>query len=131
MTAKVESLEWGSLFPLLKEGVGMYIMGWGSVPDPDRWTYKIFHSGSTMNFSKYSLPEIDEALELGRTLVGSEKRGEQYKKVMRKALAEDYIHIPLVFKSVTAVVNKRVKGFEASAQDYFHLVTEKRNVSVE
>ena len=131
MTAKVESLEWGSLFPLLKEGVGMYIMGWGSVPDPDRWTYKIFHSGSTMNFSHYELPEIDEALELGRSLVGNDKRGGQYKKVMRKALAEDYIHIPLVFKSVTAVVNKRVKGFEASAQDYFHLVTEKRNVSVE
>ena len=131
MTAKVESLEWGSLFPLLKEGVGMYIMGWGSVPDPDRWTYKIFHSGSTMNFSKYELPEIDEALELGRSLVGNEKRGEQYKKVMRKALTEDYIHIPLVFKSVTAVVNTRVKDFEASPQDYFHLVTEKRNVSVE
>ncbi len=131
ITAKVESLEWGSLFPLLKEGVGMYIMGWGSVPDPDRWTYKIFHSGSTMNFSKYELPEIDKALELGRVLVGNEKRGEQYQKVMRKALAEDYIHIPLVFKSVTAVVNTRVQGFEPSAQDYFHLVTEKRNVSVE
>lgn len=130
LKAKVESLEWGTLFPLLKEGVGVYIMGWGSVPDPDRWTYKIFHSDSTMNFSKYKLPEIDEALELGRTLVGNEKRGEQYKKVMRKALAEDYIHIPLVFKSVTAVMNTRVQGFEPSAQDYFHLVTEKRNVDV-
>ena len=131
LKVKVESLEWGTLFPLLKEGVGVYIMGWGSVPDPDRWTYKIFHSGSTMNFSKYNLPEIDEALKLGRTLVGNEKRGEQYRMVMRKALAEDYIHIPLVFKSVTAITNRRVQGFEPSAQDYFHLVTEQRNVDVE
>jgi peptide/nickel transport system substrate-binding protein len=106
-------------------------MGWGSVPDPDRWTYKIFHSGSSMNFSMYELPEIDKALDLGRALVGADKRGEQYKFIMRKALAQDYIHIPLVFKSVTAVCSNRVKGFEPSAQDYFHLVTEKRNVTVE
>lgn len=129
--AKVESLEWGTLFPILKEDAGCYIMGWGSVPDPDRWTYKIFHSDSTMNFSKYELPEIDEALDLGRTLVGADKRGEVYKKVMRKALAEDYIHIPLVFKSVTIVAGKSVKNFLPSPQDYFHLVTEKRNVTVE
>jgi peptide/nickel transport system substrate-binding protein len=129
--AKVEALEWGTLFPLLKKGTGMYIMGWGSVPDPDRWTYKIFHSGSTMNFSKYNRPEIDSALDQGRVLVGAQKRGEQYKQVMRKALAEDYIHIPLVFKSVSAVVSNKVKGFTPSSQDYFHLVTEKRNVSIE
>ncbi|BCS95648.1 peptide-binding protein [Desulfoluna limicola] len=131
ITAKVESLEWATLFPILKEGAGMYIMGWGSVPDPDRWTYKIFHSGSTMNFSKYELPEIDQALEMGRSLSGADKRGEQYKIVMRKALGEDYIHIPLVFKSVTNVVSSKVKGYTPSAQDYLHLVSEKRNVSID
>ena len=131
LKVKVESLEWGTLFPILKDDSGCYIMGWGSVPDPDRWTYKIFHSGSSMNFSKYELPEIDAALEQGRILVGAEKRGEAYKKVMRKALGEDYIHIPLVFKSVTIVAGKQVKGFTPSPQDYFHLVTEKRNVTVE
>jgi len=128
--AKVEAPEWGTLFPILKKGTGMYIMGWGSVPDPDRWTYKIFHSGSTMNFSKYNRPEVDQALDQGRILVGAEKRGAEYKKVMRQTLAEDYIHIPLVFKSVTVVTNTKVKDFKPSSQDYFHLVTEKRNVSV-
>ncbi len=131
LKARVESLEWGTLFPILKADSGFYIMGWGSVPDPDRWTYKIFHSGSSMNFSMYELPEIDQALDLGRVLVGVDKRGEQYKKVMRKALTQDYIHIPLVFKSVTAICSTRVKDFKPSAQDYFHLVTEKRNVTVE
>ncbi|MBF0199778.1 MAG: ABC transporter substrate-binding protein [Desulfamplus sp.] len=130
ITAKVESLEWGTLFPILKDTPGCYIMGWGSVPDPDRWTYKIFHSTSTMNFSKYNVPEIDEALELGRTLVNVRQRGEQYMKIMRKTLAEDYIHIPLVFQNVTIVTGKNVEGFTPSPQDYFHLVTEKRNVSL-
>ncbi|MBF0202181.1 MAG: ABC transporter substrate-binding protein [Desulfamplus sp.] len=126
--ARVESLEWGTLFPILKDNPGCYIMGWGSVPDPDRWTYKIFHSTSTMNFSKYSVPEIDKALELGRTLVNVKQRGEQYIKVMRRALAQDYIHIPLVFQNVTIVTGNNVEGFTPSPQDYFHLVTEKRNV---
>ncbi len=130
--AKVESLEWGTLFPILKsDDLGLYVMGWGSVPDPDRWTYKIFHTGSSMNFSKYSKPEIDEALEQGRTLVDIAERGEQYKKVMRTALATDYVHIPLVFKSVTMITGKNVKDFSPSPQGYFHLVTEKRNVSVQ
>ena len=132
ITAKVESLEWGTLFPILKsDDLGMYVMGWGSVPDPDRWTYKIFYSGSSMNFSKYSRPEIDKALDLGRSLVAPEQRAEQYKLVMRTALGDEYIHIPLVFKNVTAVVGKRVKDFAPSPQDYFHLVTEQRNVSVD
>lgn len=131
MTVKVESLEWGTLFPILKADSGCYIMGWGSVPDPDRWTYKIFHSGSSMNFSMYEKPEIDKALERGRTLVGNEARGAEYRKVMRTALTEDYIHIPLVFKSVTAVTGKNVEGFSPSPQDYFHLVTEKRNVRLQ
>ncbi len=130
--AKVESLEWGTLFPILKgNDLGIYVMGWGSVPDPDRWTYKIFYTGSSMNFSKYSNPDIDAALDKGRVLVDVAERGEQYKKVMRTALAQEYVHIPLVFKSVTAVTSNRVKDFAPSPQDYFHLVTEKRNVSVQ
>ncbi|MEH0019601.1 MAG: ABC transporter substrate-binding protein [Desulfobacter sp.] len=130
LKAKVESLEWGTLFPILKGDSGFYIMGWGSVPDPDRWTYKIFHSASTMNFSKYNDPEIDKALELGRSLVGNDARGAQYKKIMRRTLGQDYIHIPLVFKSVSVVCGKNVMDFAPSPQEYFHLVTEKRNVSL-
>jgi peptide/nickel transport system substrate-binding protein len=131
LNAKVEALEWGTLLPLLKKGkAGIYIMGWGSVPDPDRWTYKIFHTGSAMNFSKYSNKLVDQALEQGRRLVGSDKRGAEYKKAMRKALVKDYIHIPLAFTNVTTVMNKNVEGFEPSPQGYFHLVTDKRNVTI-
>lgn len=130
INAKVEALEWGTLFPILKDGPGMYILGWGSVPDPDRWTYKIFHSTSSMNFSKYSLPEIDAALEKGRTLVSVEDRSQQYIKVMRKALGEDYIHIPLVFAEISVATSSNVTDFVPSPQGYYHLVTESRNVDI-
>ncbi|TDX46464.1 ABC transporter substrate-binding protein [Orenia marismortui] len=129
--AKVEALEWGTLLPLLKGGkAGLYVLGWFSVPDPDRWSYRLFYTDSPNNFSKYSNSEVDKALDRGRSLVDREDRATEYKKVMRKVLTEDYIHIPLAFTNVTVVMNKNVKGFDPSPQEYFHLVTEERNVSL-
>ena len=129
--AKVKPLEWGSYFPLLKAGkCGMYVMGWGSVPDPDRWTYKIFMPDSILNFSKYADPVVTEALMKGRTETHIVRREKLYVKAMRKALAEDYIHIPVAFMRITNVMNSRVKDFAPSSQSFIHLVTEKRNVDI-
>lgn len=131
LNAQVKPLEWGSFFPLLKAGTcGMYVMGWGSVPDPDRWTYKIFMPDSTLNFSKYTEPEVAEALKAGRVETAPAARTALYTKAMRKALAEDYIHIPLAFMRITNVMNTQVQDFAPSAQGYIHLVTVKRNVDI-
>jgi peptide/nickel transport system substrate-binding protein len=120
------------LLPLLKKGTaGIYLMGWGSVPDPDRWTYKIFHPESVWNFSKYNNQSVTDALVKGRVTADVKARGKLYADAMRKALGEDYIHIPVVWKKTINVANKRVKDFQPSPQRYVHLVTEKRNVDVE
>ncbi len=132
MTVKVESPEWGTLLPILKKGdAGMYIIGWGSVPDPDRWTYKLFHPDSDWNFSQYDVPAVTEALVKGRTVVDPKMRTDLYAGAMRKALGEDYIHIPLVWKKTINVLNKRVKDFKPSPQQYVNLVTSERNVDIE
>ena len=69
-----------SLFPMLKAGdANMFVMGWGSVPDPDRWTYRLFTPGSTMNFSQYDNAKVTEALELGRTLSDPAARAKAYR----------------------------------------------------
>lgn len=133
LKAEVQSLEWGTLLPATEGGkAGVYILGWGSVPDPDRWTYKIFNSAASAknNRSAYSNPTVDEALNKGRILTDIDARAEQYKTAMRTALTEDYIHIPLAFSYVSVAMNQDVKEFAPSPQGYYHLVTEKRNVSV-
>jgi peptide/nickel transport system substrate-binding protein len=131
ISARVETPEWASLLPILKKGgAGIYIMGWGSVPDPDRWTYKLFHPDSVWNFSRYNDPVVTEALEKGRVTVVPEARAALYAKAMRKALGEDYIHIPVVWKKTINVVSEKVKGFQPSPQQYIHLVTAKRNVDL-
>jgi peptide/nickel transport system substrate-binding protein len=131
ISVKVETPEWATLFPMLKSGeCDMYAMGWGSVPDPDRWTYKIFMPESNMNFSQYSDPLVTEALSKGRTISDPATRAKLYQTAMRKALVEDYIHIPVAFLKTTVVTSSRVEGFEPSPQRYVHLVTEKRNVDL-
>ncbi|SHI96287.1 peptide/nickel transport system substrate-binding protein [Malonomonas rubra DSM 5091] len=131
ITVKVETPEWATLFPMLKQGqCDMYAMGWGSVPDPDRWTYKIFIPDSNMNFSQYDEPIVTEALKQGRSASDPVKRSEYYKTAMRKALVEDFIHIPVAFLNTTNVMSKKVVGFEPSPEKYVHLVTAKRNVDL-
>ena len=131
LKVNVQTPEWSSLFPMLKAGnCGMFVMGWGSVPDPDRWTYRLFTPGYTMNFSKYENAKVTEALELGRTLSDPAQRAQAYQTAMRQALTEDYIHIPLVWLKTVTGSSARVKDFTPSPQKYIHLVTWKRNVDL-
>jgi peptide/nickel transport system substrate-binding protein len=131
LKVNVQTPEWSSLFPMLKAGeCGMYVMGWGSVPDPDRWTYRIFTPDSSMNFSKYDNPIVTQALEEGRTLSSSQARAQAYQTAMRQALGEDYIHIPLVWLKTVTGSSTKVKGFTPSPQKYIHLVTSQRNVDL-
>lgn len=128
---KVESPEWGTMFPMLKSGkCGMFMMGWGSVPDPDRWTYRLFTPGSSMNFSRYENSVVAEALEQGRVLTDPAAREKAYTTAMRQALGEDYIHIPLIFKKTINVASDRVVGFAPTPQKYIVLVSGARNVDV-
>jgi peptide/nickel transport system substrate-binding protein len=131
LKVNVQTPEWSSMFPKLKAGdCGMYVMGWGSVPDPDRWTYRLFTPESTMNFSKYNNATVTEALEKGRTMSEPTERAKYYQTAMRQALTEDYIHIPLVWLKTVTGASAKVKGFTPSPQKYIHLVTWKRNVDL-
>lgn len=131
LNVNVQTPEWSSLFPMLKAGdCGMYVMGWGSVPDPDRWTYRLFTPDSTMNFSKYNNAKVTKALEEGRVLSDPAKREKAYQTAMRQALTEDYIHIPLVWLKTVTAASPKVKDFEPSPQKYIHLVTWKHNVDL-
>ncbi len=115
---EVQTLEFGTLLPSTEDGkAGIYLLGWGSVPDPDRWTYSIFHTkAGKQNRSAYSNSIVDGGLEKGRSTVNSKEREMAYTVAMRQALGEDYIHIPLIFKTITTVSSTKVKNFEPSPQ---------------
>ncbi|MFZ9481397.1 MAG: ABC transporter substrate-binding protein [Ilumatobacteraceae bacterium] len=62
---------------------------WGGVGggDPDA-DYPDFHSGTGLNFSGFSTPEMDAALDAGRALTDPEARKEQY-AIVQKVLGEN------------------------------------------
>lgn len=128
----VQTLEFGTLLPATEGGkAGIYLLGWGSVPDPDRWTYALFHTnGGKQNRSAYSNKMVDEALDLGRNTANQAVREEAYVKAMRQALATDYVHIPLIFKNITVVHTNKVANFEPSPQGLIYLYTPKNNVDI-
>lgn len=129
---EVQTLEFGTLLPSTEEGkAGIYLLGWGSVPDPDRWTYSIFHSeAGKQNRSAYSNAIVDKGLEKGRSTVDEGEREKAYVSAMRQALAEDYIHIPLTFKTITTVSNSKVQNFKPSPQGYVYLFTPAQNMDI-
>jgi peptide/nickel transport system substrate-binding protein len=61
---------------------------WGGIgggdPDDD---YNDFHTGTGLNFSGFGSPEVDAALDKGRTLTDSDARKEQY-AILQKALGD-------------------------------------------
>lgn len=127
----VQTVEFATLLSATKDGNGgIYLLGWGSVPDPDRWTYSIFHSKAN-NRSQYKNAIVDAGLDEGRSNIDPSKREAGYTKAMRQALTEDYIHIPLIFKNIFVATKPNVKNFEPSPQDYIYLFTPKRNVDVD
>ena len=130
---KVQTLEFGTLLPSTEDGkAGIYLLGWGSVPDPDRWTYALFHTDAgKQNRSKYSNKVVDEALVNGRNTADIAKREVEYVKAMRQAIGTDYIHIPLIFKNINVVHTNKVKNFKPSPQGYIYLYTPENNVDIQ
>lgn len=82
----------------------------GSGIDPEPQLYNAFHTGAQSNFG-YSNPEMDAALELGRSSSDLETRREAY-VTMAQLWAEEVPSIP-IYRSVTRqAVSKDVRGFE-------------------
>ena len=109
--ARTQVIEFGTLMDkMAAEETGVYFFGFGSDADPDFWLYRWFHSEGSLNFSKYADPDVDRWLDEARAVTDQEQRGELYKQVLRRALTEDYIHIPYAFLNDTLVYNKRVTG---------------------
>lgn len=78
--------------------------------DPDK-DYDYFHSGG-LNFTRYSSPEIDAALDAGRALSDQEARKEQY-AIVQRAFGDD-VPYAWIGTNVMAVISQpQVMGLGA------------------
>ena len=100
-----------------------FLVGWGSVLDPDYHTYKIFSSSedsdineSGWNFNHYKNKIVDETLKKARYTKNKEERKKYYKEFIQ-ALHDDppylfiaYIKYPLVYDKNLKGIKQRVLG---------------------
>ncbi len=94
------------------EGHGQIVLfGWGAdYPDPANFLDVLFHSGSDMNVSGYTNPEVDTLLEQARTEIDSTKRLDLYHQA-ETLLLDDHAALPIDHSMSYILVNPRVKGY--------------------
>jgi peptide/nickel transport system substrate-binding protein len=78
-------------------GYQMSLWQFQDFADPDLLLYNYFHTGGSLNFEKYSNPEVDAALDTGRTNPDPAARRAAYATVSR-ALGRD---VPVLFGAYT------------------------------
>lgn len=111
----IKSYEWGTFFSDIKSGnFQMYSLTWVGIDDPDIFYY-VFHSSSFppkgANRGRYSNPEIDELIEIGRKEIEMDDRRKTYSLIQKK-LAREVPYVSLWFAVNIAVMQKEVKGFQ-------------------
>lgn len=84
----------------------MFMLGWvADYPDPEDFLDVIFYSGSELNHSRYSNPEVDKLLVAARTEQDQAKRFQLYQQA-EQIIVDDCPWVPL-YHSVDYVLVKR------------------------
>ena len=109
---KIESVEWGTYInKWVKRDFDSIVELRGGGTDPDRFLYRIFHTGGAANNFLFSNKEVDNLLEQGRVTTDYAKRKAIYDK-LQILLAEQAPMIALYSPMVTVVEKSYAKGFE-------------------
>lgn len=104
---------------LVNGSTQMFRFGWGAdYPDPDSFLYSLYHSGEigNNNLNFYSNPAVDELLEKARGELDAEKRGELYRRIETKLLA-DMPAVYLYSGVETDLLTPRVRGLTINKLD--------------
>lgn len=108
---KIEMVEFGTLLEQTAEGDYQAArVGWSGRTDPDGNAYAWFTTNGTLNYMKYSNPEVDKLLQEARTSLDQEKRKALYDRVS-KILWDDAPYIFLYYPKDYKAMKNDVEGF--------------------
>ena len=123
--ARLQSNEWGTFYSDVQHGnFQIAIMKWVGTLDPDLYRL-VFDSKAKppegRNRAHYRNLALDPLLAQGTSIADEQARIAHYLTI-QEMVARDIPFIPLWYEEETAVVSKRVKGFQPSSLgDYFPL----------
>ncbi len=114
----VRSMEWGGFYARIKRGdFQLFSLSWVGIVDPDiyRW---VLHSSmwppKGANRGRYHNAQVDQWLDEAAASEDGVLRRRRYAQV-EKQMQRDMVYIPLWYEPVTAVWNRRLRGFEPRA----------------
>jgi peptide/nickel transport system substrate-binding protein len=120
---EIRSNEFATFFADIQKGnFQAYSARWiGANNEPDHFGL-IFHSGRTppngANRGRYSNPEVDRLIEMGRREADNVRRKPIYQRI-QQIVSEDLPYVSLWYLDNVAVFNKRIHGMTISpAGDY-------------
>ncbi len=107
---------WPNFNSQLYEGkYPIFRYGWvADVPEPDNFLYRLFHSQSRNNMTRYQNPQVDRFLDRARVEQVYLKRLELYREA-EKLIMEDSPIIPLNYYSYERLFQPYVHSIEVSA----------------
>jgi len=104
---------------------GIGIVGYGGVPDPDFYDYPYLHTDGSLNIFKYSNPDMDAALEKGRSSTSLEDRQAAYYTVIQR-MAEDIPMVWLINEYRFTAIRSNVEGFQWNRSKYYNYLDAKK-----
>jgi peptide/nickel transport system substrate-binding protein len=111
---QLAGLSWEAVTPRL--GVDALLHGAGTPFDPDLMTYQPLHTGNPWG---YSNPEVDAALDTGRSLLDPAQRAAAYKQFQRAYAAAPGM-VVLASVQHTYVMRENWNGYQEVVDPYAH-----------
>ncbi len=119
--------EWGAFLDRILDSndYDMFILGWAGQVDPDRASYRQFHSEGTQNDVNISNERLDELLERGRSVDPSSQESRDIYGEVQEILLEEHPKAFINYSEEIALVQPEFEGFRVhsySANAWLQLV---------
>lgn len=107
--------DWPSFFKNVLDGkFPVFFLTWyADVPDPDNFLFKLFHSQSPRNFTRYSNRMVDEFLLQARTERDLQRRVELYRRA-EQLILDDAPLIPIFHHTYERLFQPYVRSVEVN-----------------
>jgi len=123
VNAEIEMFEWGAYLQATNSGTqGIFLLGWGSNPDPDSMLTPLFSKGSigAQNRSRYANDKVESYLAAGRVELDQAKRQKIYND-MSDVIMADATWVPLYTGNNIVAASSKLLGVELSPQGLWNL----------
>ena len=106
--------EWGAFLDRVFDGEDyeMYILGWSGQMDPDRATYRQFHTDGVYNDTYFSDSRLDELVEKGTAVPGDSQESLDIYYEVQEILNREQPYAYVNYTEEVALVRPEVQGFE-------------------